>query len=180
MKKLGYVILLAMMMVSLMSCGGVMTGELPMSVQNQSRRDIKETEEWKKFDSSGPVKFLQVEDTAAASAPGTASTLDGSIGERLIEVKIDSSIQAETVAWNVENKGPGVIWVVASSDDSVAEAVEIQVGTTVELEVKLVDGYCYLVVDSDGKDETTVSIKAKAGETDAKTTRGKSMTVLWF
>ena len=71
-------------------------------------------------------------------------------------------------------------WVVASSDDSVEKAVEIQAGATVELNVKLVDGYCYLVVDSDGKDETTVNIKANAGETAAKTVRGNDMAVAWF
>jgi hypothetical protein len=84
------------------------------------------------------------------------------------------------IAWSLENKGPGVVWVIASSDDGVAEAVEVQAEATVELEVKLMDGYCYLVVDSDGKDETTVSIKAAAGEEAAKTVRGKDMAISWF
>ena len=180
MKKLGYGMLLAVIIIGLTSWG-VLAGELPESVQNQSRKDAKETAEWKNFDGSGPVKFLQVESTAAASPSDAASTLDGSFGERLIEVQVDSSIEADVIAWSLENKGPGVVWVVAKSDDDCAEeVVEIQAGATVELEVKLDCGYCYIVVDSDGKDETTVNIKAAAGETAAKTTRGKDMTILWF
>lgn len=179
MKKLGYVMVLAIMIVSLMSWG-VLAGELPESVQKQSRKDAKESEEWKQHDSSGLVKFLQVESTAAASPTDAASKLDGSIGERLVEVKVDPSIEADMAAWSVENKGPGVVWLIASSDDSVEEAIEIQPEAVVELEVKLVDGYCYLVVDSDGKNETTVSLKATIGENAAKTVRGKDMAVAWF
>jgi hypothetical protein len=179
MKKLGYVMLLAMMIASLVSWG-VLAGELPESVQKQSRKDAKEAEEWTQHDSSGLVKFLQVQSTAAASPADSASKLDGSVGERRIEVKVDASIQADVIAWSLENKGPGAVWVIASSDDGIAEAIEIQAEATVELEVKLMDGYCYLVVDSDGKNETTVSIKAAVGEDAAKTVRGKDMVVVWF
>ncbi len=152
---------------------------LPESVQSQSRKDAVETKVWEKFDKSGPIKFLQVQHTAAASDAGTASQLDGSFGERLIEINVDSSIEGDTAVWTLENKGPGTVWVVANSD-GLKETIEVKKGDPVNLETKVVDGYCYLVVDSDGRDKTTLSIKAKVGETDAKTTRGKSMKILWF
>jgi hypothetical protein len=181
MKKLIYLLLVAMIVMSVMNVISQAHAEgLPESVQSQSRRDAKETEVWKKFDKSGPVKFLQVEHTAAASEKGMASKLDGSYGERLIEIKVEPSIEDKIVAWSLENKGPGTVWVIAHSDGMMDEAMEIQVDASVSLETKLVDGYCYIVVDSDGKDETTLSIKAKCGETDAKTVRGKSMNILWF
>ena len=66
----------------------LLAGELPESVQKQSRKDAVESETWKKFDKSGQVKFLQVQNTAAASKAGTGAKLDGSIGERLIEIKV--------------------------------------------------------------------------------------------
>lgn len=154
--------------------------ELPESVKSQMRKGSKESEGWDKFDKSGPAKFLQVQHTAAASEAGSADKLDGSFGERLIEVLLDSSVEADAVAWTLENKGPGTVYVVASSDGELKESVAIEAGASAEVSTKVVDAYCYLVVDTDGRDETTLSIKAKAGETEAKTVRGKSMSILWF
>ena len=105
--------------------------------------------------------------------------MDGSVGERLIEVKLDPSIESESIAWTLENKGPGTVWIIAKSDN-LEKVVEIKAEGSADVETKVVDGYCYIVVDSDGKDETSLTIKAKAGETDAKTARGKNMNVLWF
>jgi len=173
-------VILGVIVLASMLCMNVFAGELPESVQKQARKDDKESEEWKKLDTSGPAKFLQVEHTAAASETAMASKLDGSIGERLVEVKLDASITADMMAWNVENKGPGVVWIVAASDDSVTEAIEIQPESAVDLEVKVADGYCYLVVDSDGKNQTTVVLKAAVGENAAKTVRGKDMRIEWF
>ncbi len=179
MKRVLYAMLGILVVVSMLGIN-VLAGELPELVQKQVRKDDKESDEWAKLDTSGPAKFLQVEHTAAASETGAASKLDGSIGERLVEVKLDASITADTLAWNVENKGPGVVWIVAASDDSVTEAIEIQPESAVDLEVKIVDGYCYLVVDSDGKNQTAAVLKATAGEAAAKTARGKDMRVEWF
>lgn len=180
MKRLGYVMVLVVMIMSLLSWG-VLAGELPESVRKQSRKGAKESEEWQQHDSSGAVKFLQVQHTAAASPTDAAAKLDGSIGERLVEMKVDDpAIAGDMATWTVENNGPGVVWVVASSDDSVTDAIEIQPEGNAELDVKLMDGYCYLVVDSDGNDETTVSLKAAIGEHAAKTVRGKDMAVAWF
>jgi hypothetical protein len=157
-----------------------MAGELPESVQRQSRKDDQESAEWTQFDKAGPVKFLQVQHTAAASPTESAAQLDGSIGERLIEVKLDPSITGDVLAWSLENKGPGVVWIVAASDGSIAEALELQPDAIVELEVAVTDGYVYLVVDSDGTQQTAVIIKAAAGDTAAKTVVGGDMRVEWF
>jgi len=180
MKRVLYVMLGILVVVSMLGMN-VLAGELPESVQKQARKDDKESEEWQKFDKAELVKFLQVQHTAAASDPETASKLDGSIGERLVEVKLDaSSVEGETVVWNVGNKGPGVVWVVAASDDSVTDAIEIQPEGAVDVEVALADGYAYLVVDCQGGGETTADIKAVVGENAAKTVRGKDMKILWF
>ncbi len=154
--------------------------ELPESVKNQVRKGSEESEGWDKFDKSGPVKFLQVQHTAAASEAGSAGKLDGSFGERLLEVLLDSSTDADAVVWTLENKGPGAVSVVASSDGELKESIAIEAGASAELSTKVADAYCYIVVDSDGKNETTLGIKAKAGDVEAKTVRGKSMKILWF
>ncbi|PIE33168.1 hypothetical protein CSA56_12625 [candidate division KSB3 bacterium] len=153
--------------------------DLPDVVKSQSRKGATETEIWKKFDKSGAVKFLQVQHTAAASKAGTAAKLDGSFGERLLEIEVDSSIESEFVVWTLENKGPGIVWAVAKSD-GLEKAVEIKPEESASLETTIAEGYCYIVVDSDGRNETTLKVTAKAGETDAKTVRGKSMKILWF
>ena len=157
-----------------------MAKELPESIKSQVRKGSKESSGWDKFDKSGPVKFLQVQHTAAASETDSAGKLDGSIGERLIEVLLDNSIEADVVSWSLENKGPGAVFVVASSDDELEEVIAIEAGASAEFSTKVVGAYCYIVVDSDGRDETTVNIKAKAGDTDAKNARGKDMAVSWF
>ena len=182
MKKLFYFFLIIVIFLGFFSGEAIIAkeGELPESVKMQSRKDAKESQGWEKFDRSGPVKFLQVEHTAAASESGSVSVLDGSIGERLIEIKVAPSIESDMVAWTLENKGPGTVWVLAHSDGVLDEAIEIKAGDSASMETKLIDRYCYIVVDSDGKDETTLSIKAKAGATDAKTVRGKDMSVSWF
>ena len=181
MKKFLYFTALTLIIVMFTSGASfVKAADLPESVQSQSRKDAEETEVWKKFDKSGSVRFLQVQHTAAASEAGTASTLDGSFGERLIEVKVDDSIEGEEIVWMLENKGPGGVWVIAENTGTLEAAIEIPPKASIELETKLKDGYGYIVVDSDGKDETTLSLKGKVGETDAKTVRGKSMSILWF
>jgi hypothetical protein len=178
MKKVMHCILVAIVVMGLLSyaCPKIFAEELPESVKKQSRKDEVETEIWKKFDKSGPVKFLQVEDTAAASKKGTGAKLDGSIGERLIEIKVDPAIKGDKVVWSLENKGPSEVWVVAGG----TEPVKIEAKAKTDLETPLVDGYCYIVVDNEGGKETQLSIKATCGETEAKTARGKSMTVIWF
>ncbi len=149
---------------------------LPESVVMQSRKDVDEAESWKKFDKSGQAKFLQVQHTAPASVP----VLDGSYGERLIEVKIDSAIEGQKVEWTLENSGPLTVWLVTTSDGELEYPTKIEPETSAMVETVLQDGYCYIVVDSVGGQETTLSIKAKYGETDAKTVRGKTMKVVWF
>lgn len=178
--KRGLCVILGMLIVVTMLGMNVLAGELPESVQKQARKDEQESAEWQKFDQSGLVKFLQVEHTAAASDTSAAAQLDGSIGERLVEIKIDPSLTVETLVWHLENKGPGTVWVVAASDDSVPDALAVQPESAIDVNVKVVDGYCYLVVDSDGKKQTAVIIKAAAGETVAKTVVGKDMRIEWF
>jgi hypothetical protein len=182
MKKLFYFTLISVISLGFLAGEAIIAQEdkLPESVKMQSRRDAKESQGWEKFDKSGPAKFLQVEHTAAASDSGSASALDGSVGERLIEIKVAPSMESDMVAWTLENKGPGTVWVLAHSDGVLDEAIAIAAGDSASMETKLVDRYCYVVVDSDGKDETTLSIKAQAGETEAKTVRGKDMSILWF
>ena len=187
MKRLIQCILITIVTIGLLSCVSQTsvaeksgTEGLPESVQKQSRKDAVETEVWKKFDKSGQVKFLQVQDTAPASEAGTGVKLDGSAGERLIEIKVDPALEQKMVEWSLENKGPSAVWVVAASqsDDTVPVKIEAKASATVK--TTLTDDYCYLVVDSEGGGKTTLNIKATCGETEAKTTRGKSMTIVWF
>ena len=155
----------------------VFAEELPEYVQKQSRKDAVESETWKKFDQSGPVKFLQVQDTAAASEAGTGGKLDGSVGERLIEVKvIDPAGTCEKVEWTLENKGPSEVWIVVGTE----EPPKIDAEGSATLETPLVEGYCYIVVDNEGGQETQLNIKAKCGDTEAKTARGNAMAIVWF
>ena len=72
MKKLMSCLLITIMVVSVSSLLAA-AQELPESVKSQARKDAKESAVWQKFDKSGAVKFLQVEDTAAASEPGKAA-----------------------------------------------------------------------------------------------------------
>ena len=181
MKKLMCFVLIAMVMTCMISVvSQVNAEELPESVQKQSRKDAVETEVWKKFDKSEQVKFLQVQHTAPASETGTGAKLDGSPGERLVEIKIDPAIEQNKVEWNLENKGPSTVWVVAVSQSDDAVPVKIEANASTTLKTTLKDGYCYLVVDNEGGGETTLNIKATCGEIEAKTTRGKLMAIVWF
>ena len=155
-------------------------GGLPEYVMKQVRKDLKQSEGWEKFDASGPVKFLQVEDTAAASAEGTADKLDGSLGERLVEVKLSPEVAGEFVEWTIANAGPAPVWVVATSKSNSAVPIIIQPEEEINLATDVVDGYCYIVVDNEGGQQTSVKIKAKVADTEAKTVRGKDMNITWF
>jgi hypothetical protein len=162
-------------------CGQTLAGGLPDSVQGQSRKDAKMSDAWKKFDKSGKVKFLQVQTTAPTSKPDEASKLDGSIGERIVEIKADPGVQGTEIVWSLKNKGPATVWVVAASKSDKALPIGIKKGSTVSLKTTLdSDRYTYIVVDNEGGKKTTFDIKAKCGETAAKTSRGKSMTIVWF
>ncbi len=183
MKKLIYVLVVVIVSVGFLSCATQTTvaeksaeQELPESVQKQSRKDLKESEGWENFDKSGPVKFLQVQGTAAGSPEGSGAKLDGSVGEKLVEIKTAPDVACENVVWTLANKGPSSVWVVAG----VKEAVEVAAEGEATVETPLVDGYCYIVVDNEGGGKTELGIKATCGETEAKTVRGKDMKVLWF
>jgi hypothetical protein len=154
---------------------------LPSGVQAQARWGMEFSASWKEFDNSGDVKFLQVEDTAAASAAGRGAVLDGSIGERIIEIRAEPNIRAAAVEWSVENKGPNDVWVVAAGIDGAGFNRKIAAGASSAFTLDL-DGsrYSYIVVDCHGGDQTQLSVKATMAGTDAKTTRGKSMLVIWF
>lgn len=161
----------------LMSCVALAWAEeLPEYVQKQSRKGAQEHKAWQKFDKSGQVKFLQVQHTAPASEAGKASTLDGSFGERLVEIQVDPALDCERMTWMVKNQGPSEVWVLVGP----AEPVKLDVDGETTFETEVVDNYCYIVVDNEGGQETTLDISAAAGENQAKTTRGKSMRIVWF
>ena len=176
MKRNLYLIVFAVIVLSLLGCAG-----LPKSVSSQSRKDVVESETWKEFDKSGDVKFLQVQTTAPKSNAGKGSVLDGSYGERLIEVKAGSSVNDTVVVWTLANKGPSTIWIVAGLDIDTDLPVSVEAESEVSVKTMMdEDRYTYIVVDNEGGGKTELGISAKCGETDAKTTRGKSMKILWF
>ncbi len=153
---------------------------LPKFVLSQSKKNWVPPASWKKFDKSGKVKFLQVQTTAPASPAGSGSKLDGSIGERLVEIKVDPSVGSKVVKWNLKNSGKSTVWVVAAGGMVGSLPVAIAPGKTVSITTDLEDNYTYIVVDNEGGKKTTLGISAKCGEVKAKTTRGKSMKVVWF
>lgn len=153
---------------------------LPEYVMKQARKDLKESEGWEQFDASGLVKFLQVQDTAAASAEGTAAMLDGSLGERLVEVKVDPEVGGALVEWTVVNAGPSPVWVVATSKSNSEVPIVVQPEEEISLATDADLGYCYIVVDNEGGQQTNVTIKAQCGGVEAKTVRGKDMSITWF
>ncbi len=154
---------------------------LPKFVLSQSKKNWVPPASWKKFDKSGKVKFLQVQTTAPASPAGSGSKLDGSIGERLVEIKVDPSVGSKVVKWNLKNSGKSTVWVVAAGGMVGSLPVAIAPGKTVSITTNLdKDNYTYIVVDNEGGKKTTLGISAKCGEVKAKTTRGKSMKVVWF
>ena len=159
---------------------GAMKG-LPPGVQAQARWGMESPASWKEFDNSGDVKFLQVQDTAAASPAGRGSALDGSIGERIVEIQAEANIRAAVAEWSLENKGPNDVWVVSAGMHGAGFNRRIASGASASFSMDL-DGsrYTYIVVDCDGGDKTQLCIKAKLAGSDAKTTRGKSMLVIWF
>jgi len=161
---------------AMLGCAG-----LPKTVQSQSRKGAVETEVWKKFDKSGDVKFLQVQTTAPKSDEGTGALLDGSYGERLLEILLQPGVEGTEVVWSLKNKGPSTVWIVAAGGSESAFPISIDKDQTVDLTTMFdKDRYAYLVVDNEGGGKTELGISAKCGGTDAKTTRGKSMKLLWF
>lgn len=176
MKKLLYVLVLVVMGLAMLGCAG-----LPKTVQSQSRKGAVETEVWKKFDKSGDVKFLQVQTTAPKSDKGTGALLDGSLGERLLEILVQPGVEGTEAVWSLKNKGPSTVWIVAAGGSESAFPISIDKDQAVELTTLLdADRYTYLVVDNEGGGKTQLDIAAKCGDTDAKTTRGKNMTIVWF
>lgn len=190
MRKLFYLLVIISMSVGLFNCAAqqkvseqamsAVSNPLPEFVQQQSRKDAKEPEVWKKFDKSGAVKFLQLETTAAASAVGSGAKLDGSAGERLVEIKTLPEVTCDAILWTLENKGPSAVWIVAASNVDAFAPVMLDPAASKELSTPVKEGYAYLVVDSEGGKQTTISIKAKCGETEAKTVGGATMLVSWF
>ena len=154
---------------------------VPETVKSQTRKDFEPTEEWLKFDKSGEVKFLQVQATAAASEKGTGMVLDASIGEKLIEINTDP-IQADAmVEWSVKNKSGSDVFVIYTSCQNLEVPYKIAGKKTTDFKTMLgEDGYGYIIVDSENGGKVEIELKAKVGGKDAKTTRGKSMKVLWF
>jgi len=107
--------------------------------------------------------------------------LDGSIGERIVEIQAEPNVRAAVVEWSLQNKGPNDVWVVAAGMRGAGFNIKIAAGASSTFKMDL-DGsrYTYIVVDNQGGGKTQLSIKAKVAGTDAKTTRGKSMLVIWF
>lgn len=176
MKKLLYVFVLVIVGMAMLGCAG-----LPKTVQSQSRKGAVETEAWKKFDKSGDVKFLQVQTTTPKSEEGTGILFDGSYGERLIEIQVQSGVEGAEVVWSLKNKGPSTVWIVAAGGSESAFPISLEKDDTIDLTTVLdKDRYTYLVLDNEGGGKTQLDLAAKCGGTDAKTTRGKTMTVIWF
>ena len=151
---------------------------LPEFDASQSRKGKPIPESWKKFDKSGKVRFLQVQTTAPASPAGQGSKLDGSIGERLIEIQ---ALSGNEVVWTLKNEGKSTVWVVASGKTDASIPIGIAGGTTATLKTMLgSDKYTFIVVDNEGGKKLTLAVSAKLGDVSAKTTRGKSMKILWF
>jgi len=142
MKKLLYVLVLVVVGMAMLGCAG-----LPKTVQSQSRKDEPTTEAWKKFDKSGDVKILQVQTTAPKSDAGTGALLDGSYGERLLEIMVEPGVKGTEVVWSLKNKGPSTVWIVAAGGSESAFPISIDKDQAVELTTLLdEDRYTYLVV----------------------------------
>jgi hypothetical protein len=175
-KRLVTCILVLLVGVAFLSCA-----HLPKGVKGQSRKDVVQPETWNKFDKSGQVRFLQVQTTAPGSEAGKGSSLDGSLGERLIEIKVDPDIQDSVVEWSLTNEGKSTVWVVAASKPDTALPLSIEGKGSAILRTSLdKDRYTYIVVDNEAGGKASLDIKAKCGGKDAKTASGKSMSVVWF
>jgi hypothetical protein len=186
MKKLAILVVFLVVLTVLASAEGqfetvgTMKG-LPSSVQTQARWGMETSPGWEEFDNSGDVKFLQVENTAAASPAGRGAVLDGSIGERIVEIQTAPTVGASSVEWSLENKGPNDVWVVAAGMDGAGFNRRVAAGASSGITMDMDgSGYTFIVVDCEGGGETQLSLKAKAAGADAKTVRGKSMLVIWF
>jgi hypothetical protein len=155
--------------------------ELPASVRSQARFGKEMPDNWKDFDRSGDLQFLQLQATAPASPAGRGAALDGSMGERIVEVQAAPKIKGKEVEWKLENKGPNPVWVVAGGMSGAGLNIRINAGASSIFKVDMdASGYSYLVIDNDGGGKTELGITATVGDTSAKTSRGKSMKVLWF
>jgi hypothetical protein len=186
MKKLAVLVIFLVVAVALVTAEGQYETvgamkSMPSGVQTQARWGMETPASWKEFDGSGDVKFLQVQNTASASPAGRSSVLDGSIGERIIEIQAEPNIRAAVVEWSLQNKGPNDVWVVSAGMQGAGFNMKIASGASSTFKMDL-DGsrYTYIVVDNQGGGKTELSIKAKMAGTDAKTARGKSMLVIWF
>jgi hypothetical protein len=186
MKKLAILVVFLAVSAALLSAVGqfetvgMMKG-LPATVQTQVRWGMETSPGWEEFDGSGDVKFLQVEHTASSSASGRGSFLDGSLGERIVEIQVEPNIKASAVEWSLENKGPSAVWVVAAGLEGAGFNRQIAAGASSSFRLDMDgSGYTYVVVDCEGGDVTQLALKAKVAGTDAKTVRGKNMLVMWF
>ncbi len=159
----------------------IVQAEMPQNVQKQSRKGVVPPDDWKKFDKSGQVRFLQIQTTAPHSEAGKGAALDGSAGEMLIEIHVDPAVKAAEVDWSLKNKGKSPIWVLAAGGADAGLPIKIESKATVTLKTTLdKDHYTYIVVDNEGGGKTSLDVKAKCGDVDAKTARGKSMLIIWF
>jgi hypothetical protein len=183
MKKLTFLILFLIVATALVTAEGQYEAVkgLPQDVKAQSRWGAEIPADWKQFDESGDVKFFQVEHTAPASPAGHGSVLDGSLGERIVEVQAEPNIRGREVEWKLANKGPKPIWVVAGGMNVSKLNLKIEAGASSTFKMPVDSrGYAYLVVDNEGGGKTELTINAKIGDTGAKTARGKSMSITWF
>jgi hypothetical protein len=155
---------------------------LPQFVRAQSRWGVQTPANWKQFDKSGDVKFLQVQTTAPASAAGHGSVLDGSLGERIVEIQAEPNARGpQVVEWSLANKGPNPVWVVAGGLSGAGLNGRVSAGDTSTFTLHIDgSGYSYIVVDNEGGGKTQLSVTAKIGNVEAKTTRGSSMLIIWF
>ncbi len=155
--------------------------DMPRSVQAQSQFGVGIAADWKEFDKSGDIRFLQVQTTAPASPAGSGSILNGSHGERIIEIQAASSIKGKEVEWKLTNKGSNPVWVLAGGLSGKSFNLRINGGASSIFKLDMDgSGYTYLVVDSEGSGKNQLDVSAKIGDTDAKTARGKSMVIIWF
>jgi peptidoglycan hydrolase-like protein with peptidoglycan-binding domain len=155
--------------------------DLPKFDRDQSRWGVATPADWKEFDQSGEVKFLQVQTTAPASAAGHGSVLDGSLGERIVEIQAEPNAKGPDVEWILTNKGPSPVWVVAGGLSGAGFNQQIPAGDSRTFTLPMDgSGYTYLVVDNDSGGKTELDLSAKINDIEAKTTRGSSMVIIWF
>ena len=155
--------------------------DLPQAVRSQSRWGVQTPADWKQFDQSGDVKFLQVQTTAPASVGGHGSVLDGSLGERIVEIQSEPNARGPQVEWSLANKGPNPVWVVAGGPSGAGFNLRIAAGDSKKFTFPVDgSGYTYLVVDNEGGGKTELSLSAKISNIEAKTARGNPMQIIWF